>query len=129
MPTQANNTKLWLLLSNNTSVQAKYNEVVARLQNTAAELESKKAALLLEKSDAVREAQLSADLAKNDKDNISFGDNLTASQIAAQVLNALRYFKQQTNRVVEVTKDFDARIAAANEELVAYQAELAELLG
>lgn len=129
MPTQANNTKLWLLLSNNTSVQAKYNEVVARLQNTAAELESKKAALLLEKSDAIREAQLSADLAKNDKDNISFGDNLTASQIAAQVLNALRYFKQQTNRVVEVTKDFDARIAAANEELVAYQAELAELLG
>lgn len=129
MPTQANNTKLWLLLSNNTSVQAKYNEVVARLQNTAAELESKKAALLLEKSDAVREAQLSADLAKNDKDNISFGDNLTASQIAAQVLNALRYFKQQTNRVVEVTKDFDARITAANEELVAYQAELAELLG
>lgn len=129
MPTQANNTKLWLLLSNNTSVQAKYNEVVARLQNTAAELESKKAALLLEKSDAIREAQLSADLAKNDKDNISFGDNLTASQIAAQVLNALRYFKQQTNRVVEVTKDFDARITAANEELVAYQAELAELLG
>jgi predicted ribonuclease YlaK len=129
MPTQANNTKLWLLLSSNTSVQGKYNEVVARLNNTAAELESKKAALLLEKADAVREAQLSADLAKNAKDNISFGDNLTASQIAAQVLNALRYFKQQSNRVIEVTKDFDARIAAANEELVAYQAELAELLG
>jgi predicted ribonuclease YlaK len=129
MPTQANNTKLWLLLSSNTSVQGKYNEVVARLNNTAAELESKKAALLLEKADAVREAQLSADLAKNAKDNISFGDNLTASQIAAQVLNALRYFKQQSNRVIEVTKDFDARIAAANEELAAYNAELAELLG
>ena len=128
MPTQAN-TKLWLLLSSNTSVQGKYNEVVARLNNAQAELESKKAQLLLEKADAVREAQLSANLATNAKDNISFGDNLSATQVAAQVLNALRYARQQGDAVAKVTSDFDARIADVTADLAAYTAELQELLG
>ena len=129
MPTQANNTKLWLLLSNNTSVQGKYNEVVARLQNTLAELESKKAQLELEKADAVREAQLQATLANNAKDNISFGENLTAPQIAAQVLNAMRYARQQAGAVNKITVDFDTRITEATAEITAYTAELQELLG
>lgn len=129
MPTQANNTKLWLLLSSITSVQGLYDEVVARLNNTQAELESKKAQLLLEKADAVREAQLSADLATNAKDNISFGDNLSATQIAAQVLNAMRYARQQAGAVTKITADFDARIAEATAEITAYTAELNELLG
>lgn len=128
MPTQAN-TKLWLLLSSNTSVQGKYNEVVARLQNTLAELESKKAQLELEKADAVREAQLQATLANNAKDNISFGENLTASQIAGQVLNAMRYARQQEKAVASVTSEYEARIADATTDLQKYTAELQELLG
>ena len=129
MPTQANNTKLWLLLSTNSSVQGKYNEVAARLNNTKAELEAKVAHLELEKANAVREAQLNADLAVNAKDNISFGENLTATQIAAQVLNALRYARQQEGNVAKVTSDYDAKITEAKAELTAYTAELEELLG
>ena len=129
MPTQANNTKLWLLLSNNTSVQGKYNEVVARLENTKAELESNVASLELEKANAVREAQLRVTLANNAKDNISFSDNASASMIAEQVLNAMRYARQQERAVASVTSEYEARIADATTDLQKYTAELQELLG